>query len=379
MKIAIVSTMYGHSWGGSEELWALMAEEALKKGLEIAVSIFSWPILAPKLQQLQQLGAKVITRPTPEVQCQRFYRWTRSFRNPFRAIEEFNPDVICISQGGTLNIANRENADLVNFINRCNRPYVVICQANIDGWFPSDEGRSLISKFFAQARIVAFVAEHNLRLAERQLAGSLHNAKVIRNPVNLSSISLLGWPNTSVIKMANVARLDADSKGQDILFEVLGSNKWAQREWQLNLFGEGSHRSYLELLARHYGIASRVNFVGQVSNVQAIWQDNQLLVLPSRYEGTPLALVETMLCGRPAVVTDVGGNSEWIKDAYTGFIAEAPTPKAFGESLERAWQSKLRWKEMGREAYEEALKRYDPTPGHTLLEILKEAIASPLP
>ena len=41
---------------------------------------------------------------------------------------------------------------------------------------------------------------------------------------------------------------------------------------------------------------------------------NHLLVLPSRAEGTPIALVEAMICARPAVVTDVGGNVEWLED-----------------------------------------------------------------
>ena len=52
----------------------------------------------------------------------------------------------------------------------------------------------------------------------------------------------------------------------------------------------------------------------------------------------PLALVEAMLCGRTAVVTDVGGNAEWIEDGETGFVAEAATAKSFGAALkERGW------------------------------------------
>ena len=53
-----------------------------------------------------------------------------------------------------------------------------------------------------------------------------------------------------------------------------------------------------------------VHFRGHVNDIRAIWEQNHLLVLPSRYEGLPLALVEAMWCGRPAVVTDVGGNAE---------------------------------------------------------------------
>ena len=58
-------------------------------------------------------------------------------------------------------------------------------------------------------------------------------------------------------------------------------------------------------------------FAGYQSDVRAIWAREQLLVMSSRDEGTPLALVEAMLCGRSAIVSDVGGNQEWVTEAQT--------------------------------------------------------------
>ena len=64
-----------------------------------------------------------------------------------------------------------------------------------------------------------------------------------------------------------------------------------------------------------------------------------------------MALVEAMLCGRPAIVTDVGGNSEVLQDEVTGFIASAPTERHVDEALERAWQQREQWREIGLRAY----------------------------
>jgi len=75
-----------------------------------------------------------------------------------------------------------------------------------------------------------------------------------------------------------------------------------------------------------------------------------MLVLPSRCEGLPLALVEAMWCSRPAVVTDVGGNAELCVDDETGFVAGAPTPGVFGQALERAWGRRHEWQFMGQQA-----------------------------
>ena len=110
------------------------------------------------------------------------------------------------------------------------------------------------------------------------------------------------------------------------------------RDWRLRLYGDGKDRKYLEELARHYAIAERVEFCGHIKDIRSIWEWNQLLVLPSRGEGTRLALIEAMLCGRAAVVTDVGGNSEWIEEGRTGFGAEAPTANSFGGGArKRVW------------------------------------------
>jgi glycosyltransferase involved in cell wall biosynthesis len=45
--------------------------------------------------------------------------------------------------------------------------------------------------------------------------------------------------------------------------------------------------------------------------------------MASSGEGKPLALTEAMLCGRPAVVTDVGGNAELVSDRVTGFVTQS--------------------------------------------------------
>ena len=91
-----------------------------------------------------------------------------------------------------------------------------------------------------------------------------------------------------------------------------------------------------------------VNFQGHVSNVRMIWEQNHLLVLPSRFEGLPLALVEAMLCARPACVTDVGGNAELCEDGVTGFVAPAATAASISSTLEQAWNRRNEWESMGK-------------------------------
>ena len=148
---------------------------------------------------------------------------------------------------------------------------------------------------------------------------------------------------------------------------------WRSRDWELRLYGKGRDDAYLRKLARHRGIAERVIFCGHVDDIHSIWRDNHLNVMASRNEGTPLALVEAMLCGRPSVVSDVGGNAEWVVESRNGFIAEAPSVRSFGAALERAWTARADWEAIGKAAHHDALGLIDPTPGKTLLELVTAA------
>jgi glycosyltransferase involved in cell wall biosynthesis len=156
-----------------------------------------------------------------------------------------------------------------------------------------------------------------------------------------------------------VARYDPSAKGQDLLFEVLAAEPWRSRPVTLSLFGAGPmERSMRRLVTRH-GLDDKVTFRGHVSDIRGIWSGHHALVLPSRYEGLPLALVEAMICGRPSVVTDVAGNAELLEEGVTGFIAAAATVRHLAEALERAWARRADWREIGRAA-RDAVRRQVP-------------------
>jgi glycosyltransferase involved in cell wall biosynthesis len=203
----------------------------------------------------------------------------------------------------------------------------------------------------------------------------LPNAVVMNNPVNLSDSSAVPWPvpSPSGVRFTCVARFSVRHKGHDALLEALSAPAWRERPWELRLCGSGPDEQYLRILVQHFGLDGRVRFMGHVADVRSIWKESELLVLPSYAEGTPLSLVEAMLCGRPAVVTDVGGNAEWVQEGVTGFVTAAPTPHSIGEALERAWEQRARWPEMGEAARARALAYHDPSPGRTLLGALEDA------
>jgi glycosyltransferase involved in cell wall biosynthesis len=66
-----------------------------------------------------------------------------------------------------------------------------------------------------------------------------------------------------------------------------------------------------------------------------------------------------MLCGRPVVATAVGLSREQIEDGKTGFIAEAATLPLLLNALDKVWQRKADWSDMGTHGYYRAIKQTD--------------------
>ena len=379
-RISFISTMGDTPWGGSEYLWAKTAEQALSEGHEVFISIFDWSVSHPELEKLRNQGALLLPRKRNQTLFSKafsklsqkfsFMRFL-SFKSCYQKVFKCKPDVICISVGGCFDAIFL--LDLLDLIYSNSISYILVCQCNNDSVILDDSSRHIARKFFNQAAAIVFVSYHNKKMAERQLAQCLPNAKVLQNPLNLTELTLVKFPPKLTVKFANVARLDTSYKGQDILFEALSSVVWKERDWQCNLYGSGLDENYLHDLAEYYEIADKVNFLGYVNDIRAVWKNNHILLLPSRAEGTPLALVEAMICGRPAVVTDVGGNSEWVKEGLTGFIAEAPTAKSFNQALERAWLEQKNWELFGINAHEYAKSKLDKSPAKSLLQLIINA------
>jgi glycosyltransferase involved in cell wall biosynthesis len=76
-----------------------------------------------------------------------------------------------------------------------------------------------------------------------------------------------------------------------------------------------------------------VTFLGWVHDLPGLYAALDAVVLTSRNEGTPVALIEAMAAGRPVVATRVGGVSDVIEDGRTGLMAPAADAAAVAASI----------------------------------------------
>jgi glycosyltransferase involved in cell wall biosynthesis len=368
--------------GGSEFLWLEAASRALEQGNRVSVVYHHDTKVWPELDQLLQKGATLVTRPTvpkrtilrrilwritgnlkPHLQW-----WFKQFPKP--------PDIICVNQGGSYCASNMPG--LVQWLNGSGTPFVLICHSHRAHAFPPEIYREELQECFCKANKACFVAQENFKAAERYLGMNLGQCLVVQNPLKLQGTESSSWPAaTYSIRMACVARLEVKDKGQDLLLDALSDPVWKTRNFQLDLYGNGPDRVVLEDLIKLYDLGDKVRIAGFESNIRKIWNEHQLLVLPSLSEGTPISLIEAQICGRASLVTRVDGNPEWVEEGRTGFLAEAPTMHHLRLALERAWENRHRWREMGEAAREACLAKRDPDPAGTLLRLLCEATKQP--
>lgn len=364
MRLLIITTMSVFPWGGSEELWLRTANAALDAGHEVTVMGFRWPKRSRHFDELEARGAKILARRVPA--SGRLDRTLYRFTDPFKPLKNLQPDVIYINQGGTYDIATMsEGARLREYVAASGKPYLVVCQAlgNLDT--PTEAHQPILREFFAKAAEVGFVAAQMIDTAQRQLATAIPNATVIRNPVNLKNLDAVPWPANNTPTFASVARLEP-RKGLDLAFAALASPAWSERAYQFKIYGDGPFAQYYRKLAEYYRLTKKVVFCGQVSDIRSVWQDAHALILTSHAEGTPLATVEALICGRPVVTTDVGGALEWV-DETSGVVAEGTTVTSVSQALERFWSRRHEWQAMGASGRSRALKQIDHDPGRTML------------
>jgi glycosyltransferase involved in cell wall biosynthesis len=299
-----------------------------------------------KVARLSQLGIKVESHPANQA-GQALRIWNKvslSSRRCHGRLKRFKPNLAVISQGH-----NSGGFEWARICREAAIPYVMIVHCNSELWWFQDQVHEAVASYTG-ARKLFCVSRSNLDLLRLQVGEPLLNAEVACNPYNVSTEQPPGWPAESGDwHLACVARIDLAAKGQDLLLRTLASRQWRDRPIELNLFGSGPDELTLHRMAGMLQL-NNVHFRGHVTDVRSIWERNHLLVLPSRYEGLPLALVEAMWCGRPAVVTDVGGNAELCEDNETGFVAPASTLSSFSHALERAWERHKEWQWLGQTA-----------------------------
>ncbi len=169
--------------------------------------------------------------------------------------------------------------------------------------------------------------------------------KSVLTQTNLSSKK----PNvvTELLYVGRVIR----AKGLFLLIDVLANLK--ELPWNMTVIGDGEDMNSLSQKIQEFSLGERVKLLGKVSHEVAMnaMLTADIFLLPSiRIEGLPMVLIEAMFAGLPVIATDVGGNSDAVRDGQTGYLIPSGSKSALQEKLVDLIKDPVMREQMGKNA-----------------------------
>lgn len=152
-----------------------------------------------------------------------------------------------------------------------------------------------------------YVYKHTLKVvtltdSDRDLFNSNGiSAVTIPNPCTFKIKEKTGTLSSKII--VSIGRLHYQ-KGFDLLLRALKKVIRNHKDWHVNIYGEGEEKDSLIKLSEDLGISDNVHFMGYTSNVSEVLSNASFYVLPSRYEGFPMCLIEAIAHRLPVVAFD---------------------------------------------------------------------------
>lgn len=366
MRIGVLSTCEHYAWAGTEEVWYHFAERALRDGHSVLLAAHVDVARSDQVRELQTKGLEVCARnPTKP---QRLYMWKERIRSEMSQLS--NCDVIIINAGSLFDTLNLPwIGGMVSRLHEQKKRIIYFCHFCAESLPATNHSAVAIQNLTTQVSDWVFVSEHNRDLARRQLASSLPRAEVVMNGPRLRLSGPLPVAD-GPLTMGCVARLETRWKGHDVLLACMADKDVRRSGLRLNIYGSGPDEEYVQRLIDHYDVSTSVSMKGYVRNMESVWGECHAMALASHGEGTPLAVLEAMMCGRITITTDVGGNLEVLEDGVTGFVADAATPRSFLRTLRVALARSTDWGSMGAAAHAAAVRLADADPAGRLLKLV---------
>lgn len=122
-------------------------------------------------------------------------------------------------------------------------------------------------------------------------------------------------------------------KGHRVLIEALPAVLREFPQARVLCLGQGALRAELQAIIDARQLQQHIRLLGYQRNVRDWLAVARMTVLPSFYEGLPLAAIESLAAACPVVATAVDGTPEVVRDARTGLLVPAGDPIRLGEAI----------------------------------------------
>jgi glycosyltransferase involved in cell wall biosynthesis len=284
---------------------------------------------------------------------------------------------------GLIGLAARERMDLIYAwleqatlvaapVAYARRLPLAVARRNVSGPY-ADWPRPVVAAIARAERRAAVVTANSHAVADASVRRGVAPERIRLIFNGHAAAPALPAPEGDAVALGYVARF-REEKGHLRLLDALERVR-ARGGWRADLAGDGPLRNRVAADAHRRGLAERVRFLGPVADTRAFWAQRDVAVLLSDHEGSPNALIEAAMAGRPLVATAVGGVPD-VVGPDAGFVLSTDDVEGTAGALARLVDDPELRIRMGATAHAHASARFSMdgfVAGHR--DAIAEAIA----
>ena len=164
------------------------------------------------------------------------------------------------------------------------------------------------------------------------------------------------------INIAYAGRLVRCQKRSDLLPDFICSLEEKGIDYHFQIAGEGECFPEIERFIQQQDLSNRVELLGRLDkeNMGEFWENQDVFINLSEFEGTSLSMLEAMGHGCTPVVTNVSGAHEFITEGENGYICEVGDLDGLGRSIQELYLDRKRLERYGEESRKRIIDRCDP-------------------
>lgn len=153
-----------------------------------------------------------------------------------------------------------------------------------------------------------------------------------------------------------IGSMNSNVKGIDVFLKAIKNI-----ESHINkvvIAGDGNLKNELVELRDTLGLQTKVEFLGNRNDINNLLDKSRIFVLPSRWEGLPISILEAMARAKPIISTNVGGIPEAISDGKTGLLVTPEDEVELSNAIIKLLNDVTFANQIGKNAYSEVILKF---------------------
>lgn len=249
----------------------------------------------------------------------------------FRAL---SPDLVLCIQG---DIAQSTNG--IGFANRAGIPnisYLALPHrlANMGAKFGALRDLSNQRWINAPDRFIVISDSMKLRLKQR---GCKKEIAIVHNGIDPPSPPIKTALN-SPLTLGVSGRIEFSQKQQDFMVQTFKKNPQTFKDCQLLIAGSGPDTDQLQHLIRNH---ADISLLPWQEDIESLYQKIDILIIPSRYEGVPLVMLEALARGIPVIGSACDGMKDILPTSWTFTPRNESSLCSTFTSVQNTWMNKM--------------------------------------